>query len=162
MNRSMHLAAFFEQCIKIEGACAELYHYYAELFADNLDAVHIWRRAALEEEEHQKQFQLACRLLRDVEFELLLNPQRPHTVYYKLIALLRHVQENPPGLHTALEKSIRMEEQLADLHLLSATNCSDASMRQMFQKMRGYDMEHVQSLRRYLAIEKLKFTEMAG
>lgn len=162
MNQNVHLFDLFDACIKIEGVCAELYYYYASIFRDTPEIEAVWIKAAAEEEAHQQHFQFAARLLRDVEFEVLIKPQRAIAVFTKLTNLMQHVKANPPDLVTALEKSIVMEEQLADLHLLSAMDCKDESLKNMFQRMHGFDKDHILALKRQLTIETLHQAEMAG
>lgn len=155
-------ALFFDVCARIEGLCAELYHFYSEAHQSNDDVARLWKKTALEEENHQKQFELANRLRNEVDFDLNADLERTYRIYNKLNSLLEHVRQNPPDIETALTKAIEMEEILSDLHLDSSVRFHDESIRKMFQALREYDLDHVKSLRHCLAILTLSKTEMTG
>jgi rubrerythrin len=153
---------FFEVCAKIEGQCAELYHYYSALHHENEELSQIWKKTALEEENHQKQFELAFRLRDDVKFELKVELERAKNIYGKLSNLIEHVRQNPPDIVTALTRAIEMEESLADLHLDCSVNFHDESVSRIFQALKDYDQDHVKSLRHFQSIMTLASAEMAG
>jgi rubrerythrin len=153
---------FFDVCAKIEGMCAQLYHYYSDLFIENDDVSRTWKKTALEEENHQKQFELANRLRDDIGFDLDADIDRTYRIHQKLNKLLVHVRKNPPDIVTALTKAIEMEESLSDLHLDSSVRFHDESVRKMFQALREYDLDHVKSLRHCLSIMMLPQAEMVG
>lgn len=153
---------FFDVCAKIEGQCATLYHYYSDLYRDNPDVSQLWKKTALEEENHQKQFELAVRLRDDVAFDLNADLDRTYRIHQKLDNLLEHVHQNPPDIVTALTRAIEMEESLSDLHLDVSVRFHDQSVSRMFQALREFDRDHVKSLRHCLAIMMLPGAEMAG
>ena len=155
-------AVFFDFCAGIEGMCAELYHFYSELFTENADVSSLWKKTALEEENHQKQFELASRLREDVSFDLNADIERTGRIHQKLGTLLQYVRQNPPDMVTALSKAIEMEESLADLHLDSSVRFHDEGVKKMFQALREFDLDHVKALRHCLAIMTLHKTEMVG
>ncbi|GFE61229.1 hypothetical protein [Geobacter sp. AOG2] len=152
----------FEICAKIEAQTAELYHYYSELFHENPDAAQLWHKTAIEEENHLRQFELADRLYRKADFALAVDTDRAERVCHKLGALLSHVRQQPPDLETALVRAIEMEESLADLHVESVVRFTDGSIQKIFRAMMSFDQEHVQSLKRFLAIITLARTDMTG
>ncbi|MDA8414225.1 MAG: hypothetical protein M0023_10625 [Desulfobacteraceae bacterium] len=153
---------FFDVCAKIEGLCATLYHYYSDLYKDDDDVSQLWKKTALEEENHQKQFELANRLRDDVGFDLKADLERTSRIHQKLVNLLDHVRQNPPDVVTALTKAIEMEESLSDLHLDSSVSFRDELISKMFQALREFDQDHVKSLRNCLSILMLPKTEMTG
>lgn len=153
---------FFDVCAKIEGLCATLYHYYSDLYKDDDDVSQLWKKTALEEENHQKQFELANRLRNDVGFDLDADLERIYRIHQKLVNLLEHVRRNPPDIVTALTRAIEMEESLSDLHLDSSVHFHDESIHKMFQALRDFDQDHVKSLRHCLLIQMLPKTEMTG
>jgi len=155
-------ARFFDVCASIEGLCAELYHFYSELFTENSDVSSLWKKTALEEENHQKQFELASRIQGDVSFDLNADLDRTVRIHQKLGTLLQYVRQNPPDSVTALTKAIEMEENLADLHLDSSVRFHDESVKKMFQALSEFDLDHVKSLRHCLAIMTLHQSEMNG
>lgn len=153
---------FFDVCANIEGLCASLYHHYSDIFKDNDDVSRLWKKTALEEENHQKQFEFAQRILDGVEFELVGDFERTCRIQQKLNSLLEHVQQNPPDMETALTRAIEMEEVLAELHLDTSVKFQDASIRDMFLAFRDFDQDHVKSLRHCLAVLTLAKAEMVG
>ena len=156
------IVLFFDVCAKIEGLCAALYHFYSDIHRDHADVSRLWKKTALEEENHQKQFELAFRLRDDIEFDLNADIDRFYRIHQILSNLLAHVRQNPPDIVTALTKSIEMEERIADLHLESSVRFHDESIRKMFQALQEFDQDHVKSLRHCLAVVSLPKAEMAG
>jgi rubrerythrin len=151
---------FFDVCAKIEGLCATLYHYYSDIHKDNVDVSRLWKKTAMEEENHQKQFELAYRLREDIEFDLNADIDRFYRIHQILSNLLAHVRQNPPDIVTALTKAIEMEERIADLHLESSVRFHDESISKMFQALQAFDQDHVKSLRHCLAAVTLSKSEM--
>ncbi|MBL0226285.1 MAG: hypothetical protein IPQ16_12190 [Geobacteraceae bacterium] len=153
---------FFDVCAKIEGLCASLYHYYSDIYQDNAHVSQLWKKTAMEEENHQKQFELVNRLRDDIGFDLNADLERTYRIHQKLNTLLAHVQQNPPDIVTALTKAIEMEESLSDLHLDSSVRFHDDSTRMLFQALREFDLDHVKSMRHCLSIMMLPQSEMVG
>lgn len=155
-----NLMLFFDVCSKIEGLCAELYHYYSELFIDDEDCSRLWKKTALEEENHQKQFDLANRLRNDCEFELLGDTQRAYRIHNKLTELISYVRKSPPDIYLAVSKAIEMEHALSDLHLESAVKFKELQTKNLFKALQIDDQHHINSLINYQSILMLPSTEM--
>lgn len=153
---------FLDVCAQIEGLCAELYHFYSRVYTDNPDVVRLWKKTAMEEENHRNQINLAMRMRDEIESLLPNGLDVAYQIHHKLKHLVVGVKNNPPVLVTALKKSIEMEERLAFLHVESAVRFKDESIQKMFNALRAADREHITALRRQLAIESLAFTEMHG
>ena len=51
-------------CSCIRSTCAELYHFYADLFVNDRAAFLFWKRVAMGEENHAKEFTLIAKLKR--------------------------------------------------------------------------------------------------
>ena len=152
---------FFDVCSKIEGLCAELYHYYSELFLENEEASRLWKKTALDEENHQKMIELANRLRKDCEFELIADIEKPYRVYNKLSAFVAHVRQFPPAIVPAFKNAIEMEEALYDLHIESSVKFKEPQLKVMFNAFGG-DLQHIMALRNFLAVLMLPLTEMTG
>jgi len=152
---------FLEVCIDIEGLCADLYHHYSRIYSDIPEAALLWKKTALEEENHQKQFELALRLLNETEFEVSKDSlKRAYSIQCKLLKLVAHVKANKPELLTAVSKAVDMEEQLADLHAHSSLKFKDESMRNLFSALSNADRDHVADIQRYRSILFLPLCEM--
>jgi rubrerythrin len=163
MTVKMSRKIFLEVCMGIEGLCAEMYHYYSTIYEDIPEASRLWKKTALEEENHQKQFGLALHLMNETEFEVSKDGlKRAYSIQHKLLQLLEHVRNNQPELLTAVSKAVEMEEQLADLHAHSSLNFTEESMQNLFQALSEADRDHVADMQRYRTILYLPLTEMEG
>lgn len=152
---------FLDVCMKIEELNAELYHYYGDVYADVPDAVLLWKKTALEEENHRKQFELVVHLRDDVEFDISpAELQRAWRVHGKLFKLLDVVKRKPPELLSALALAVEMEESLADLHVQTAVCFREQSVAQLFKALGRSDQEHINELKRFLTILLLPGSEM--
>lgn len=142
---------FSRICLKIEGLCARLYHYYSEIHSDDPAASRIWKQTALEEEDNQKQVELAINLINDLDFELTSSDLRQAcAIHRKLCMLLDIVRRAPPILRTALNNAIKMEELMAGLHIDTSGRFKDESVQQRFQAVLDSDQEHIHLLREFL------------
>ena len=153
---------FFDSCARIEGICAELYHFYSDLFQGHEEVSQLWKKTALEEENHQKQFELAGRLRDNADFFVEADLERTYRVFKKLQTLLEHVRKNNPDMITAFSKAIEMEERLADLHMETSVRFGNNSIKELFKAMRDFDQDHIKSLKHCLAILMLPKADMAG
>jgi len=152
---------FLEVCMGIEMLCADLYHIYSEIYEDIPEASRLWKKTALEEENHQMQFGLALRLLSGSEFEVPKESlKRAHSIQYKLLELINHVKGTKPELLTAVSKAVEMEEKLADLHVNAALHFKEESMRKLFKSLSKADHCHIADLQRYRTILYLPQCEM--
>jgi hypothetical protein len=153
---------FLEVCMGIERLCADVYHYFSKIYEDNPEASRLWMKTALEEENHQKQCELALRLLCETEFEVPKESlERAYSVQYKLLYLIDHIKSTKPELLTAVSKAVEMEEKLADLHV-HALNFKEESMQKLFKSLSAADREHIAALQRYRTILYLPQSEMVG
>lgn len=154
---------FLEECMRIEGLCAALYHFYSDIYEDIPDASRLWKKTALEDENHQKQFELALRLLSEAEFELSKERmKRAYSVNCNLVKFMKHVKSNKPEIMTAVAKAVELEEILADLHVHSSLNFKEESLQKLFKAMSKSDYDHVAALKRFWAILYLPQSEMEG
>jgi hypothetical protein len=154
---------FLEVCMGVEGLCAGLYHYYSEIYADIPEASTLWMKTAIEEENHQKQFELALRLMDEAEFDVSQNSlDRAYSIQYKLLKLTNHVKTEKPELLVAVSKAVEMEAKLADLHVHTSLNFKDESMQKMFKALGEADSDHVSDMQRFHTILSLPHSQMEG
>lgn len=153
---------FFDVCARIESMTAELYYFYSELFQEHEEVSLLWRKTALEEENHKRQFEMAIRLYDDAEFELEADLVRTHRIYHKMKGLLEYVRATPPDMETAFTKAIEMEEYLASLHMDCAVRYGNESIKKMFQSFSSFDQDHVKALKHQLAVILLPKAQMVG
>lgn len=154
---------FLKVCIGIETLCADLYHYYSEVYKDDPEASRLWKKTAMEEENHKLQFELALRLMSETEFEVPKESLKlAYSIQYKLLKLTDIVKSNKPELLTALSKAIEMEDKLANLHVHTALKFKDESIGRLFKALSDDDCGHVANLQRYQMILRLPTCEMEG
>ncbi len=163
MIEMMTKKIFLEVCMRIEGLCADLYHHYSEVYEDVPDASKLWKKTALEEENHKLQFELALRLMDENEFEFSNDSlKRAYSIQRKLLQLMEHVKNNKPELLTAVTKAVEMEDKLADLHVNTALKFKEESLQKLFSALGEDDRSHVSALQRLQTILELPHCEMRG
>ncbi len=154
---------FLDVCIKIEKLCAEIYHYLSEIHREYPEASRLWKKTALEEENHQKQFELARRIKDETNFTVdPADLSRAYVIHKKLINLLQIIKHKAPDLITAFSAALEMEEHIVQLHVQSALRYEDKSVQELFTALGEADQEHVTSLRKYMSVLLLPQSEMRG
>jgi len=136
-------------CRDIRLICAELHHYYADLFVNDRAALLFWKRTAMGEENHAKEFTLIAKLRRQNvihSFRSDLLDAEIALIY--LQSLLERIKQNPPSLAEALSSSIKLEEKLSRFHIQNIVKFSDSSFRKQFSKVIRADQERIASLRK--------------
>lgn len=141
---------FLDTCAQLEACVAELYYLFADQTAHNPELSALWRKSALEEENHRHQFIFAARLEKNTSIKLLLDARQADLALESLTNLISRVRQNPPEWQEALKLAIRMEEKLARFHSDTAITFADDSFNSLFKAMMAHDEQHVQSLAAYL------------
>jgi rubrerythrin len=163
MSSSASKKLFLEVCMGIEKLCADVYYGYSKLYEDIPEAASLWVKTALEEENHQRQFEMALRMIDDIVFEVpKANLERAYSIQFKLLKLLNHLSEVKPELHVAVSKAIEMEEKLSDLHLHTSVKFTDVSLQSLFKTLGEADRDHVSALQQFQTILSLPISEMNG
>jgi rubrerythrin len=161
MTEMMTKKIFLDVCMGIEGLCAELYHYYSKIYEDIPEASGLWKKTALEEENHQRQFELVLRLWKETEFEVLDGSlKQAYSIQHKLLKFINNIKSTRPELLTAVTKAVEMEENLADLHAYTSLKFREESMQKLFKALSEADRDHVTDLQRYRTILSLPQSEM--
>lgn len=142
---------FLDRCAAFELACAKLYYNFERLFdAEDKAFSALWRKTAQEEENHAQQFDLAVRLkgvgMLSVKADLATAFDR----LQKLEEYVETLMESKPSKEQALDLAIRLEEQLAELHMTSIVNFQDEELKRFFTAMMDNDRGHVGMLREFL------------
>ena len=163
MADMMFKKTFLDICRGIEGLCADQYHNYSIIYEEIPEVSRLWEKTALEEENHQKQFDLALRLCNETEFEVLFDSMRlAHSIQYKLMERMNISKKTKPDLLTAISKAVEMEENLANMHAHTSLKFKEDSMQKLFVALSEADRDHVAELRRYQTILSLPLSEMSG
>lgn len=140
-----------EICREIEECIAELYHYYAEIFSDTPDISKLWKKTALEEENHAHQFTLAINLRRHGVVQAVNTDLfTAETILNKLKEIHAKVKKNSPAITDALRSAIMLEAKLEEYHMAALAHFQDESYRKLFEAMMKNDQGHIVSLERAL------------
>lgn len=145
------LISLMETCAAIERESADLYHWFSDLFHEDRRAAVLWKKTALEEENHESQFLLAGKLADGLLAVPLVELETAEGELERLRALRREFKAKPPELARALEAAVLLEEELAGLHLEQALLYSNEDHRKMFEAMMAHDYDHAEALKRFLA-----------
>lgn len=163
MTNKMEKRLFLDVCISIEGLCADLYHFYSERYEDIPEASRLWKKTAFEEECHRKQFELALLFLTDTEFDVPGESlKRANTIRENLQKHIHHIRNNSQDLLGAVSTAVEMEEKLADLHVHTALNFKDETMKSLFKAMSEYDSSHITDLQGFQLRLRLPQHEKRG
>lgn len=148
---SSSVIRLLQTCAAIERECAGLYHWLSDLFYDDRKVSTLWKKTALEEENHESQFLLAEKLVDGILAVPLLELATVSAELERLRKLRREFEENPPDLIRALETAIIIEEELDGFHLEKILLFSNEDHRKMFGAMMAHDREHAECLKRFFA-----------
>lgn len=143
--------AFLKVCAAIEHESAELYHWLSRLFSDSQRVSLLWKKTALEEENHESQFLLAEKLADDLVAIPLQSQEEAQARLERIRELRREFEMRPPGLIPALRAAILLEDELAGFHMEKALLYSDERHQQMFDAMMAHDRGHSEALRGLLS-----------
>ncbi len=138
-----------EVCRDIRLKCAELYHYYADLFVNDRAALLFWKRIAMGEENHAKEFTLIAKLRRqNIIHSFQCDQIDAEIALVYLGSLIEKARQNPPSLADALSISIRLEEKLSRFHLQNIVKFTDPSFRKQFTRVIQAVQERIASFRK--------------
>ncbi len=146
INMTISEQILLEKCREIELLCKQLYDYFAELYAGDEDAVRLWCKTAMEEQNHADQFTLALKLRKGMSCMVVADSTRVDSIIKQLGAVISKVRAEPPKLVDALNSSIRLEKYLVDFHLSCVVMFEEDSFKKMFNAMMASDQEHIASL----------------
>lgn len=138
-----------EVCQNIKLKCAELHHYYAELFMDDRESLLLWKRTAMEEENNAKEFALIAKLRRqNVIHSLRVDLVDAEIALIYLQTLLDRIKENPPSPEEALRTSIKLEEKLSPFQLNNIVVFTDPSFEKLFTVVAKADQDRITIFRK--------------
>ena len=133
-----------EVCQSIKLMCAEIHHYFAEIFKDDRPTLLFWKRTAMEEENNAKEFALITKLRRqNVIHSLRIDLVDAEIALIYLRTLLEKLKENPPSHEEALRTSIKLEEKITSYHLNNIVDFADPSFRKLFSTALLADQDRI-------------------
>ena len=141
---------FLDRCAAFEHKCAQLYYYFESLFEGDAELAALWKKTAREEENHAKQFELAVRLQGTGMTEVRTDVSRGMD---KLLELEKIVEKIMTVKHSGVEAlalAIKLEEQMAKVHMSSIVVFGDRDLKNLFDAMMQSDVQHVSMLEDFL------------
>lgn len=151
---------FLQQCAEFESKVAGLYHHYSNLFADDESLSMLFRKTADEEENHAQQFHLAVRLQGTGMAAVKTDVTRASANLRKLEEIVERLTGSRPFPEEALDMAIRLEEQVALLHMSNVVHFQDAGLKHLFEAMMAHDNGHITMLKDYRDILQMGRTEL--
>jgi rubrerythrin len=138
-------------CAGIEMKCAEIYRKFEMLYADLPEIASLWRKTALEEDNHAEQFKLAYRLRGKGIGEVKVDCEKIEALMQEIESCMDKIESVHPQLTSALRLAIRLEDTLSDFHMLKAVEFKDPELSKLFAAMMDNDRGHVTMLENALA-----------
>ena len=133
-------------CGQIEEKCAEIYWYFSRLFADDKKSFELWKKTALEEENHAEQFRLASRLHGSGMKAVNVGHNMVNTMLAKIELIHDMVLKSPPSLKESLRFAIKIEQALAEYHMSTIVSFEDKALEKLFSHMNENDRGHIAML----------------
>ncbi|MEI6213473.1 MAG: hypothetical protein WCP10_05140 [Desulfuromonadales bacterium] len=157
MQMSNREQTLLEKCREIEFLSRDLYTFFAEIYEDDFEASRLWRKTALEEQNHADQFSLALKMKKSLSCLVAVDERMLESVLSQLRSVIELVRDQPPTHLEALDLSIKLEKYLNEFHIHCVAAFEDESYKKMFQAMMSSDQEHIATLQR--AFEELSGAE---
>ena len=154
VDNKADIERILETCIEIEQCNADLYRYFARIFADFPGMAKLWEKTAQEEDNHANQFILAIKLRKlkvidDVASDIINAGS--------FLTLVKSISEGvkiiKPGRIDALVTALDLEEKLAAFHANGVAHFVDESYKKLFTAMMKADRNHIVLLQK--AYQKL-------
>ena len=120
-------------CEKAEFACADLYHYFADLYKDDREIFYLWLRTALEEENRGRLFALMAKLRHDnIIASVVLELEQAEDTLQHIRGLITELKKNPPALREALQIGMELETRLDRLMRQNVVKFADETYERSF------------------------------
>jgi len=143
---------FFNTCIAIEKTIGNIYRQLAESVSCDPELKDIWLKMAKEEDQHALDIGFAARLPGDGNFQpkahLMAKIVRMHDFAKQALA---KAQSGRLPAQSAVELSLRLEDEFLAIHIASAVEFENESIGRMFAAMVRGDEEHCRGIRDYHA-----------
>lgn len=144
MDQNRRLA--LSLCKDIEERCADIYFFFAQLFAADQDIASLWDKTAHEELNHANIIKLAMNC-RDLDLAPVAPDLSRHREFERsLRQQLATLRNEPPALAAALQVALDLEKRLLEFHLLNVAVFQNAQERKLFEVLSGSDKTHLSAL----------------
>ena len=147
MTHSVGLDArdVMEVCQAVELCCAELYQFFAYLFKDDREKFLLWKRSAMEAENHARLFALVGKLRRsNMEFMQQELVEADVALYY-VQALVEKVKSSPPPMDDALTIAIGLKRRIRAFMRENIIKFANQSCEKSFLAMTNSDSSYLES-----------------
>ena len=138
-------------CAGIEMKCAEMYRKFEMLYADLPEIASLWRKTAMEEDNHAEQFKLAYRLRGKGIGEVKVDFEKIEVLIREMDTCMDKMQSTHPHPTNALSFAIHLECALSEFHMLNVVEFKDPELSKLFAAMMNNDREHVTMLENALS-----------
>lgn len=155
-NTTVKMHVFLETCYEIENTCAEMYHFFAEHFIDDMKMSRLWRKTAMEEENHARQVLLAKKMVESISWISLESWRNASEAREMVKQIASSVQKSPPTLQDALLLALKCEDKMEYFHIHNALLMKEKAGNSMFKAMMEEDLKHVELLKLVLDAEQEK------
>lgn len=148
--------SFLEVCMVIERLCAELYCHYGRTCEATPEAALLWKKAAMQKENQQRLYELALRLLNEIEFDVSGDSlKRASLIQQRLLTFIGDCRSETPELATAVATAVELEEELAALRMNTSLHFRDESLGRLFRALNDVGRYYVGELQRIQAVRSL-------
>jgi hypothetical protein len=149
-NGMIQMSRFLDACQEMEQRAADLYHLLADQFRHERGVGRLWRKTALEEENHARQVKLARIMVQDIVGINLDSWRNISRIKEEIGSLLRQYSTSPPKLLDALCTAIEFEEKMEIFHMHNAIYLREKAGNDLFVAMMKEDRDHADALRKEL------------
>ena len=143
---------FLKTCAEIEKTVAEIYRCFADRVSCDEELKDIWRSMAQEEDQHALEIGFASRLPQEGMFKL--QKQDQGTVD-RLLETARQIlwtaKTTDLSPDAAVNYTLQLEQEFLEVHIVSAVEFEQDSMRKMFQSIVQSEEVHCQAIKDYRA-----------
>lgn len=155
------IVRILEICRDVEICVSEIYYCFEESFGDSPEIARLWKKTAMEEENHAKQFVLAINLRKqDLVRGVSIDQETAEAVLHKVKSLYETVRRSRPAAADALRMAMELEEELAEYHMSALARFQDSSHKMLFEAMMNHDNGHALELKK--AYEKVLAADSAS
>ena len=141
---------FLTTCAAIEKTIADIYRRFVDTVPCNGELKAIWLRMAKEEDQHAMEINFAARLPPEGLFKVKeMTQARVEELYDFTKKVLDQARTSTLPAKTAVDYTLKLEEEFLAVHIASAVEFEEKSMSKMFQSIAQSEEEHCRAIREY-------------
>ncbi|GFO54560.1 hypothetical protein GMSM_15670 [Geomonas sp. Red276] len=125
-----------EVCEAVELRCAELYHYFAELFKAEREPSHLWLKLAMEEENQARLFALLFKLRRsNIIVSVGIELVEAEVALLYVLSVMEKAMAAPPTLEEAILIALDLKSKLSRFMPENSIVFADSSYEKSFRNV---------------------------